>query len=77
MEELLVEGQQLEEELRQIVAVTQGRSLARLRMSNTNHTGYDVDVCMMIMHIHPDKLKKYLTFSAPGFPFVFFCFSLI
>ncbi|XP_036971883.1 fragile X mental retardation syndrome-related protein 1 isoform X3 [Acanthopagrus latus] len=43
MEELLVEGQQLEEELRQIVAVTQGRSLARLRMSNTNHTGYDVD----------------------------------
>ncbi|XP_030289125.1 RNA-binding protein FXR1 isoform X3 [Sparus aurata] len=43
MEELLVEGQQLEEELRQIVAVKQGRSLARLRMSNTSHTGYDVD----------------------------------
>lgn len=61
MKELLVEGQQLEEELRQIVAVKQGRSLARLRMSNTSHTGYDVDVCMMIMHIHPDKLKKNLT----------------
>lgn len=56
-----MEGQQLEEELRQIVAVKQGRSLARLRMSNTSHTGYDVDVCMMIMHIHPDKLKKNLT----------------
>lgn len=51
--ELLAEGQQLEEELRQIVDYTQGTSLARFRISNTRHTGCDVDVCMMIMHVYP------------------------
>ncbi|XP_032382921.1 RNA-binding protein FXR1 isoform X1 [Etheostoma spectabile] len=43
MVELLAEGQQLEEELRQIVDYTQGSSLARFRISNTSHNGCDVD----------------------------------
>ncbi|XP_034386592.1 fragile X mental retardation syndrome-related protein 1 isoform X3 [Cyclopterus lumpus] len=43
MMELLAEGQQLEEELRQIVDYTQGSSLARFRICNTRHTGCDVD----------------------------------
>ncbi|XP_038571101.1 fragile X mental retardation syndrome-related protein 1 isoform X3 [Micropterus salmoides] len=43
MVELLAEGQHLEEELRQIVDYTQGSSLARFRISNTRHTGCDVD----------------------------------
>lgn len=51
--ELLAEGQQLEEELRQIVDYTQGSSLARFRICNTRHNGCDVDVCMMITHVYP------------------------
>ncbi|XP_056270431.1 RNA-binding protein FXR1 isoform X3 [Pseudoliparis swirei] len=43
MTELLAEGQQLEEELRQIVDYTQESSLARFRICNTRHTGCDVD----------------------------------
>ncbi|XP_044054149.1 fragile X mental retardation syndrome-related protein 1 isoform X4 [Siniperca chuatsi] len=43
MVELLAEGQQLDEELRQIVDYTQGSSLARFRISNTRHTGCDID----------------------------------
>ncbi|XP_071342484.1 RNA-binding protein FXR1 isoform X1 [Trachinotus anak] len=43
MVELLAEGQQLEEELRQIVDYTQGTSLARFRISSRRHTGCDVD----------------------------------
>ncbi|XP_042370090.1 fragile X mental retardation syndrome-related protein 1 isoform X3 [Plectropomus leopardus] len=43
MVELLAEGQQLEEELRQIVDYTQGSSLARFRICNTKHTGCDGD----------------------------------
>ncbi|XP_039667583.1 fragile X mental retardation syndrome-related protein 1 isoform X1 [Perca fluviatilis] len=43
MVKLLAEGQQLEEELRQIVDYTQGSSLARFRISNTRHNGCDVD----------------------------------
>lgn len=51
MTELLAEGQQLEEELRQIVDYTQESSLARFRICNTRHTGCDVDVCMMTNHL--------------------------
>lgn len=51
MVELLAEGSQLAEELRQIVDYTQGGSLARLRINNTRRTGCDVDVCMVIMHM--------------------------
>lgn len=63
--ELLAEGQQLEEELRQIVDYTQGTNLARFRISNKRHTGCDVDVCMMIiMCVYPvmTLLKKKLQF---------------
>lgn len=49
--ELLAEGAQLAEELRQIVDYTQGGSLARLRINNTRRIGCDVDVCMVIMHV--------------------------
>ncbi len=64
MSELLAESQQLEEELRQFVDYTQGRSLARFRMRHPRHTGCDVDVCMMIMHVYPvmtlfKKKKKF------------------
>lgn len=64
--ELLAEGQQLEEELRQIVDYTQGTNLARFRISSTRHTGSVVDVCMIIMmHVYPvmtlkNKYYKYL-----------------
>lgn len=51
MGKLFAEGQQLEEELKQIVDLTQGGSLARFRMSKKRHTGCDVDVCMMITHV--------------------------
>ncbi|XP_070410404.1 RNA-binding protein FXR1 isoform X2 [Nothobranchius furzeri] len=44
MGELLAEGQQLEEELRQIVDYTQGSSLASFRMKSSRRTGCDVDV---------------------------------
>lgn len=47
MGKLFAEGQQLEEEMKQIVDLTQGGSLARFRMSKKRHTGCDVDVCMM------------------------------
>ncbi|XP_030582892.1 RNA-binding protein FXR1 isoform X2 [Archocentrus centrarchus] len=43
MVELLAEGQQLEEELRQIVDYTQGSSLARFRINSARLTGCDVD----------------------------------
>uniref|UniRef100_A0A8D3EA96 FMR1 autosomal homolog 1 n=1 Tax=Scophthalmus maximus TaxID=52904 RepID=A0A8D3EA96_SCOMX len=43
MVELLAEGEQLEEALKQIVDFTQGTSLARFRISNRTHTGCDVD----------------------------------
>ncbi|KAF7202794.1 transcript variant X1 [Nothobranchius furzeri] len=43
MGELLAEGQQLEEELRQIVDYTQGSSLASFRMKSSRRTGCDVD----------------------------------
>ena len=43
MGEFLVEGQQLKEELRQIVDYKQGRSLARYRMNKNRHDGCDVD----------------------------------
>uniref|UniRef100_A0A3Q2UZT9 FMR1 autosomal homolog 1 n=1 Tax=Haplochromis burtoni TaxID=8153 RepID=A0A3Q2UZT9_HAPBU len=43
MVELLAEGAQLAEELRQIVDYTQGGSLARLRINNTRRIGCDVD----------------------------------
>nr|XP_054608033.1 fragile X mental retardation syndrome-related protein 1 isoform X3 [Nothobranchius furzeri] len=43
MGELLAEGQQLEEELRQIVDYTQGSSLAIFRMKSSRRTGCDVD----------------------------------
>ncbi|KAK9519668.1 hypothetical protein VZT92_022380 [Zoarces viviparus] len=43
MAELLAEGEQLEEELRQSVDYTKGSSLARFRICNTRHTGCDVD----------------------------------
>lgn len=49
--ELLTEGEQLAEELRQIVDYTQGGSLAKLRINSTRRTGCDVDVCMVIMHV--------------------------
>ncbi|CAI5637087.1 unnamed protein product [Oreochromis niloticus] len=44
MVELLAEGEQLAEELRQIVDYTQGGSLAKLRINSTRRTGCDVDV---------------------------------
>ncbi|XP_039457144.1 fragile X mental retardation syndrome-related protein 1 isoform X3 [Oreochromis aureus] len=47
MVELLAEGEQLAEELRQIVDYTQGGSLAKLRINSTRRTGCDVDVCMV------------------------------
>uniref|UniRef100_A0A669BV48 FMR1 autosomal homolog 1 n=1 Tax=Oreochromis niloticus TaxID=8128 RepID=A0A669BV48_ORENI len=43
MVELLAEGEQLAEELRQIVDYTQGGSLAKLRINSTRRTGCDVD----------------------------------
>lgn len=58
MVELLAESQQLEEELRQILDYTQGTSLARFRMNKKRNTGCDLDVCMMIMHVHPETHKK-------------------
>nr|XP_020472711.1 fragile X mental retardation syndrome-related protein 1 isoform X2 [Monopterus albus] len=42
MLELLAEGQQIEEELRQIVDYKQRTSLARFRISSTRHTGCDL-----------------------------------
>lgn len=51
MGKLFAEGQQLEEELKQIVDLTQGGSLARFRMSKKGHTGCDVDVCMITTHV--------------------------
>jgi len=50
--ELLAEGQQLEEELRQIVDNTQGSSLARFIINSTMSTVCDVDVCMMTMPMY-------------------------
>lgn len=84
--ELLAEGQHLEEELRQIVDYTQGSSLARFRISNTRHTGCDVDVCMMYpvitllekKTISAEELQSH-TFSVSclSFSLIFFLFILI
>lgn len=87
--ELLAEGQQLEEELKQIVDYTQGSSLARLRISSTRHKGCDRDVCMMSMHVNPvmtlsRKFRDLLDFfqkhrritTTLDFNFMFIAFSV-
>lgn len=74
MVELLAEGQQLEEELKQIVDYSQGSSLARFRISNTRHTGCDVDVCMF-MYVCPVMThlkKKYFFLRFARFSKMFF-----
>lgn len=79
MVELIAEGQQLEEELRQILDYTQGSSLARFRMNKKRHTGCDVDVCMMILHVQPEIHERNTsqTFSVfVAFPLVSFPFCL-
>lgn len=53
MQQLLSEGQQLEEQLRQIGEYTRGNSLARFRIYHPRHSGCVVDVCMMSIHGYP------------------------
>ncbi|XP_039457147.1 fragile X mental retardation syndrome-related protein 1 isoform X5 [Oreochromis aureus] len=57
MVELLAEGEQLAEELRQIVDYTQGGSLAKLRINSTRRTGCDVDVCMEVEQLRLERMQ--------------------